>query len=171
LSSLLSEKKAFGDLCALYESQADLSKRADAARALHLYRSAADLADGQLKDVNRAARAYRRVAELDPSRESLDKFASLLERSRLYDEESQVLERLIEAHGREDDLSLRLAAAYGHAGKVERAREELERAIAQGGRQPSRARGPRQHLPRRWRLAGARGAVRDRGRRGHGRGA
>jgi tetratricopeptide (TPR) repeat protein len=136
LSSLLSEKKAFGDLCALYESQADLSKRADAARALHLYRSAADLADGQLKDVNRAARAYRRVAELDPSRESLDKFASLLERSRLYDEESQVLERLIEAHGREDDLSLRLAAAYGHAGKVERAREELERAIAQGGASP-----------------------------------
>ncbi|NUP07158.1 MAG: tetratricopeptide repeat protein [Polyangiaceae bacterium] len=136
LASLLEEKRAYADLCVLFESQADIAKRSDPERAARFYRRASELADVQLKDVPRAARSFRRVAELDASRESLDQLASLLERARQYEEEAQVLERLMETHGRDDELSLRLAAAYGHAGKVERAREELERAIATGGASP-----------------------------------
>lgn len=133
LSSLLEQKSSYSELCALFESQADLAKRADPDRALRFYRRAADLADERLKDVQRAARSLRRVAELDASPAILDRLAALLDRARQYDEEAQVLERLMDQHGRQDDLSLRLAAAYGNAGKVERAREELERAIASGG--------------------------------------
>lgn len=136
LATLLEEKKANSELCALLESQADLARKTEPRRALGFYVRAAELADTQLKDVHRAARAYRRVVDIDPSRDALDRFASLLERARQFDEEAQVLERLVQDHGREDEISLRLAAAYGNAGKVERAREELERAVAGGGGSP-----------------------------------
>ncbi|MFO0550035.1 MAG: hypothetical protein U0271_16690 [Polyangiaceae bacterium] len=140
----LEKKGSHAELCALSESQGELLAKLDAGRALAFFQRASSLADTQLKDVARAAKSFRRVVDLDPSDENLDAFARLLERAGQNADEAAVLERLAEARrasgsGVDDELSLRLATAYGRAGQVERAREKLERAV-QEGRASSRVR-------------------------------
>ena len=108
----------------------DLLSRRARARPARAAR-AVELADGELK-IRPRGRSFKKIVDLEPSAENLDRFASLLERAEQHEEEAVVLERLVETAGENDDLSLRLATAYGKAGQVERAREQLERAVSDG---------------------------------------
>ncbi len=132
LITLLEQKHAHAELCALCESQGDLLLKGDFARALGLFVRAAELAETELEDFGRAARSFKKVVDLEPSAEHLDRFARLLSGAELFEEEAAVLERLEQTRGGDDELSLRLATALGKAGQVERAREQLERAVADG---------------------------------------
>ena len=139
LASLLESKRAFADLCALFEAQGELLSRAEPERSGAVLRRACDLAENELKDVARAARSFKKIVDLDPKAENLDRFASLLQKAEHHEEEAVVLERLVETAGENDDVSLRLATAYGKSGQVERARDQLERAVS-GGHGSSRVR-------------------------------
>lgn len=136
LSRLLEAHGRHAELTQLCEEQGARAAERDASAAATYFRQAARLADERLGDPARAARAERRGVELEPSAEALDRLAALLCRLGKAADEAEVLERLAEMTAVDEPLALRLASAHGRAGRVERARECLEQALAAGASGP-----------------------------------
>ncbi len=132
LASLLERTGRHADHAALLEQQGELCALVDPSLAADHFAAASRIAEGKLADALRAARAAKRVVDFLPSATALDRLAFLLERAGKHQEEAAVLERLAGLRGEDDELSLRVATAYGRAGQHERAREGLERALAEG---------------------------------------
>jgi predicted Zn-dependent protease len=132
LAELLTEKGAHGELATLLEAEGDVFAQSDKALALSLFDRAATLAEGKLRDAPRAVRSVQKMVAIDPSAGLLDRLATLHQKVGRYEDEASTLERLVEVAGPSDELSLRLATSYGKAGFVERARDQLESALAEG---------------------------------------
>ncbi|NUO51310.1 MAG: hypothetical protein HOV80_20840, partial [Polyangiaceae bacterium] len=132
LSRLLATTGQHADHATLNEQQGEYYVEHDPSLAADHFAAASRIAETELKDAARAARSAKRVVDLAPSATALDRLASLLERAGKHQDEAAVLERLAVTRGDDDELSLRIATAYGRAGQTERAREGLERAVAEG---------------------------------------
>ncbi len=136
LTSLLTAKDAISELTGHLESSANTVASNNRGFAISLFEQAATLAETRLKDATRAVRSVEKLVELEPTAERLDRLATLFQKAAQPRDEATALERLIEIAGPSDELSLRLATAYGKAGFVERAREQLEQAVSEGRGSP-----------------------------------
>lgn len=132
LSRLLGATGQHAEHASLHEQQGEFYATLDPSLAADHLGAASRIAETELRDPARAARTAKRVVDLAPSAAALDRLASLLERAGKHQDEAAVLERLASMRGDDDDLSLRIATAYGRAGQNERAREGLERALVEG---------------------------------------
>lgn len=144
LAALLEEGGRHGDLTRLYEDQAALREAAGDPAAASLWLKAAELAERELSDPDRAIASHRRAAALGSAAavSALDALARLLLARGEPAAAAEALERLcaVTPAGELHVEALRLAEAYVSAGRADRARAALERALGRG--EPGSA-GPR----------------------------
>jgi tetratricopeptide (TPR) repeat protein len=129
-ATLLEDADAQQALCSLWEEQARCrAELGDPARASVLFARAAEIAEVQLGDAERAVVAYRAGAALGGEL-SLESLARLLEEKEQWRDAAHVLEWLCAQSSREalTPRVLRLSDAYVHAGEPDVARARLEAA-------------------------------------------
>ncbi|HMR74909.1 MAG TPA: tetratricopeptide repeat protein, partial [Polyangiaceae bacterium] len=129
-AKLLEEAHAHEALCSLWEEQARCrAELSDTARASVLYARAAEIAERELADAQRAMRDYRAGSALG-GETSLENLARLLEANEQWLEAAHVLEWLCAQSSRETlaPRALRLSEAYLKADHPEVARLRLEAA-------------------------------------------
>jgi tetratricopeptide (TPR) repeat protein len=131
--AVLEAKGRSAELADLLTAQARRVEDVDGAQAARLWSMVARLAEGPLRDVDRAIAAHRRVVALQPTPESLDALARLyLDKGEPAQAAEWLDKRLEHARGAERiELSLRLAEARLAAGRTDRAILALERALAE----------------------------------------
>ncbi|HKE18580.1 MAG TPA: tetratricopeptide repeat protein, partial [Kofleriaceae bacterium] len=129
---------AAGRLRELHDLLAEQARRLEMGdqgeTAGRLWAQAARLAERELRDVDRAVAAYRRVIALAPTQEALDALARLYMERGEPAEAVPWLERALAGAelARKAELSLRLARAHVGAERPDRATTCLERAVNEG---------------------------------------
>lgn len=133
LVAVLESRGRFSELAELLTEQAGRIEGVDGARAARLWAMVARLAEGALRDPDRAIAAHCKVVSLEPTVESLDALARLALGKGDPTQAAEWLERRLEHTDLPERVavSLRLAEARLLAGQTDRAIAALERALAE----------------------------------------